>query len=303
MKCKQSGFSLVELLIGGSILAGIGLLGTQLMKNQKTTQQRIDNDLEVELLHTKISDFFGENAKHCDATFSFHYNQPGPIPAPPSIRRCVTNCESSTDAQLATGSVVFSINEAIGDRSLWRIESFGQLRPSNSSHSASNTNMMLMPVTYVHRTQNRRINKFVPIAMRFDSTGRFKQCIDASTSNIANVEREVCNNLRALTSTGGYVRGLWNADTQKCTTSLVNPNGNCANGVYMNGVEKDQGTRCVRFRDYPGTDKRNAFNRNNVVEVVDTSEDVCNFNIAGATNSFPRIYTDIGNRFVLRCRP
>ena len=64
MRMKQGGFSLVELVVGGGILAGIGLLGTQLIKNQKVSQQQIDNDLELELLHNKISDFFREDAKN-----------------------------------------------------------------------------------------------------------------------------------------------------------------------------------------------------------------------------------------------
>lgn len=305
MKLKQGGFSLVELVVGGGILAGIGLLGTQLIKNQKTSQQQIDNDLELELLHAKISDFFREDAKNCDATFRYHYNQTGPIPAPPDIRRCTANCNVSTiltDAQAATGSVVFSVGSSLGDRSLWQIGSFGQLTVNHVGASPDRTNIMLLPVNYVHRTKvNLTRTKFVPIAMRFDSAGRFKQCVDASTTNIHNLERAICS---TLNSAGGNSRGVWNGDTQKCLSTSTIPGGDCVFGIYVRGIEKSNGTRCVRMRDFsPAGNPQNVFNRFNGPDLRSVHQDACSLNVPIAPNSFPRLYTDSNNRFVIRCPP
>lgn len=301
MRLKQGGFSLVELVVGGAILAGVGLLGTQLVKNQKVQQQRIDHDLELELLHSKISDFFRENAKDCDATFRYHYNQVGPIPAPAAIRRCTTNCEAWRDAQLTVGPVVFAVNSGLGDRTLWQVESFGELI-NQAGLSPSRSNIMLLPVNYVHRTQSsRRLTKFVPITMRFDSGGRFKQCLDSDATNIQNLERAACHSFTAISTSGSYVKATWNGDTQTCTTTLVHPNGDCPTGVYYNGVLKGRAVRCARFRDDVLSPP--VFNAGSAPDLFSVHQDYCSFNIPGAPQSYPRIYTDSNNRFIIRCGP
>lgn len=305
MRLKQGGFSLVELVVGGGILAGIGLLGTQLIKNQKTSQQQIDHDLELELLHTKISDFFREDAKNCDATFRYHYNLPGPIPAPPDIRRCIANCTVSTsvsDAQTAAGAVVYSVGSSLGDRSLWQIQGFGQLFVNQVGASPDRTNIMMLPINYVHRTKlNHTRTKFVPIAMRFDSSGRFKQCVDGATTNIQNLERSICS---ALNSAGGNSRGVWNGDTQKCLSTSTIPGGDCVFGIYVRGIEKANGTRCVRMRDFfPAGNSQNILNQFNGPDLHSVHQDACSLNIPIAPNSYPRLYVDANNRFVIRCPP
>ena len=308
MRLKLGGFSLVELVVGAGILAGIGLLGTQLIKNQKSSQQLIDHDLELELLHTKISDFFREDAKNCDATFRYHYNLPGPIPAPPDLRRCTANCAVSsilTDAQSATGVAVFGVGSSLGERALWEIESFGQLTVNQLGASSDRTNIMLLPINYIHTTKdNLTRTKLVPIAMRFDSAGRFKQCVDASTTNIQNLERAMCS---ALNSAGGNSRGVWDGENQKCISTSTIPAGDCIFGVYVRGIEKTNGTRCVRMRDFatspPEVNAQNVFNRFVGPHLHSYHVEVCNFNDPFAPNSFPRLYTDSNNRLVIRCGP
>jgi len=240
MKLSSYGFSLMELMIGGAILAGIGLTGAQLIKGQKTTQTRIDHDLELDLIHARISDMFTENAKDCDATFT-HLRGTALTTPITAIRKCSVGCERHLDASSVPPGAPIAFATGIGapelsPRGLWYIESFGALRPHNDVSNVG-TNLMVMPVNYAHKRQtNRRVTKFVTIAMRFNSSGGFVQCLDANSSNIHNITKEVCNTLVGISSAGVMIRGIWNGETNRCNTTGINTLCNPADRVAYDGI-------------------------------------------------------------------
>lgn len=245
MKLASNGFSLMELMIGGAILAGIGLTGAQLIKGQKKVQSNIDHDLELDLMHAKISDMFTENAKDCDATFRSKYNTSN-LSAITQIRKCVDGCDSSKDASsvnASTSQVIYTTGlssphltpppTGSPTRNMWYIQSFGNLQPQNG---ATSTNIVVMPIHYAHKTQSRVVTKYVTMAMRFSSTGKFLQCLDQRTSNIQNLEKEMCGAVK-ITTGATTLRGVWNGDTQKCVVSPVTcPAGTTFVGIPGSGV-------------------------------------------------------------------
>lgn len=231
-RLSSSGFSLVELMIGGAILAGIGLTGATLMKNSKKAQSRVDHDLELDLFHATISDMFTSNAKDCDATFRSKYNS-SDLSAITEIRKCTAGCDATKDASSVTShSPVYKVGAAANvvnpgrERNLWYIESFGRLSYFDNATSTfietnPRTNIYRLPVNYKHRTQsNRVVTKYVLIGMRFDTSGRFQQCIDGQTTLIQNLSKEMCEAIKIDDGSGTY-RGRWNGQTQKCESTMV----------------------------------------------------------------------------------
>ena len=301
MKLNSLGFSLVELMVGGAILAGIGLTGAQLMKGQKKTQTMIDNDLELDLIHSKITAMFSENAKDCDATFRHLYgtNLATPIT---QIKRCTsTGCanrelDASSIPAAAVNAVVFGTGvsaPALSDRTLWYIESFGAITPHNGQ-AAARTNLMILPVNYAHRTfTNRRITKFATIAMRFNSAGAFRQCLDGSTSTIHNISKEVCN----------FLGRPWDGENNRCAGSGVDvtcPKGSAYRGFVGTGTGLSQ---CVSTEEVAAVPIRPSVPNNGISSFIyndTTSPAPCA--VLGHMKLNVRLHQADGNRITFVCQ-
>lgn len=252
MKLGIYGFSLIELMVGGVILAGIGLTGAQLMKGAKVTQSRIDHDLELDLIHSKITSMFMENAKDCDATFRHLYGT-GLTTAITQIKTCPISLAGCTDYHLDASSVPISnpnvpfttgpTGPELSPRSLWYIQSFGVPVPHNNQ-AAARTNLMILPVNYAHKTlTNRRVTKFTTIAMRFNSAGAFLQCLDGKSQNIQNIAKEVCT----------FIRRQWNGETNTC---VMGGASSCALGTVFRGISATgpicESTNSIMSNSVPG---------------------------------------------------
>lgn len=240
MKLNVGGFSLVELMVGAALLAGIGLAGAKLIKDQRSSQSRFNHDLELDLIHAAVGDTITKTVNNCNATFSHLYNAIHPSPAISDIKYCSGACFYTGSAQALPGIVRYRTGPAnaadLSTQHLWYIESFGQLITDDGGPAIGPT-LMKLPVNYAHtRFTNRKITKFISLVMRFDAAGRFKQCVVDASSNIQNVEKDICLTLVAYNSLGQLINGRWNGDTNKCEASLVK---NCPKGHAPQGVRPD----------------------------------------------------------------
>jgi type II secretory pathway pseudopilin PulG len=73
----KKGFSLTELMIGGAILAGVGLTGAKLFTQQKANQKMIEHEQLITIFHQNFARTF-LNSTACNTTFNQWYNLPIP---------------------------------------------------------------------------------------------------------------------------------------------------------------------------------------------------------------------------------
>jgi hypothetical protein len=250
----QAGFTLPEVLIGGAILAGVGLAGATLFKNQSTAQNIVNADQQLTMYHSALAKTL-ENTHHCNATFKYKYlagaTEIGSIDDINSIRLCESNCNLDADAGTVTIAAIPFITEGENiDRNstmrIWRLQS---IVPMNSLTS---TGTLRLRFSYTNaRVGGRFVAKDVLLNLRFSPTdGRFKECFNDQESNVNNLSNDLCDTINTTGVTSDGRVSYWDEAQQKCLlrgaagTSTPELKNCSAQGLMVEGINSNGIARC-----------------------------------------------------------
>jgi hypothetical protein len=253
---SASGFSLVEIMIGGGILAGVALASAQLFKDQKFAQKKIDHDQRLALYHQNLVKTMSR-AANCNATLN-QFIPVNSVIAPQDLTSlnvctggCVdTNAESDQSYDAYTpgayvGTPLISPGDFTDDAQIWRVDRINILTGRN------NTGNIVLRISYTLNPRipnSRTVNRDIVLSTRFSGTS-FRECLNDQESSINNLQNDLCKtlNLSEATIASNGLMAVWNDLTQTCEllgTPLA-PIKDCSTlGLQVNGMGDDGVVRC-----------------------------------------------------------
>lgn len=199
-----SGFSLTEIMLGGAILAGVGLMTATVFRNQMIAQRNIELDQKLSGFHSNITNIM-KLERHCNATLKNFF--PGPDQTFTAgqeleeIHKCVSNCEdpnegNGTSFDIYTpgayvGQKLIAVGEFIDDTNTWKIQSIKFL---NDQHQSGKFQLR---VSYVMNPNigNKSISKDINLAARFSVDGFFRECSSSQEASVENIQKDLCRSL------------------------------------------------------------------------------------------------------------
>ncbi len=234
---REGGFSLMEVMLGGGIMAGVGLAGAKIYKDQLASQQAITEYAKLNDHHNTLKKLLSSSA-NCNVTIkSYVGSSPAPIPSQ-DIGTLYTCNKHSDTACRENGALLrnaftpgvyipnayLDVNDFVdpgngndaGYHTRWRIERMQLIGRSNSGP-------VVIRMHYRGRdTANgpgKLVTKDITLSTRFDGSN-FQECIDSQESSVNNMQNTLCNTMNpgVITSTGvGHgVLAVWNPTTQQC---------------------------------------------------------------------------------------
>lgn len=257
---KETGFSLVEVMVGGGIIAGVALAGATLFRDQKEGQKRIEHDQKLQNFHAALIKVV-TNQFNCNATFSANYNQAS-LQDISSIYECASCAPSAANSDynagnsprrpvpfISEGAWIENTNGSTNNQTrTWRIVGAGE-QPNGGMVLLGNTSSTGNPtlrVTYQFNPDlkggGRRISKDIPLNVRFGG-GLFKECIGGMESSGNNLSNDICSSLnpRSIQSEGNLV--YWDATEQRCVTNNTIKSCNQP-GQYLIGIDSLGRVKC-----------------------------------------------------------
>lgn len=261
---RQAGFSLTEILVGGGILAGVGLSGALIFKNQKMSQKKIDNEQSLNVFHQSLIRSMN-NPFNCNATFKqLSMIGASSIAANTSLAglySCGSGCSdfksgvagvvpNTTVPLLAKGAFIDQYPDATKSQMLWQVNDIliGQ--------TVNATGPLIIKVVYELNPTKfpnaPKITKDILLNARFNTTGTttFRECLNSQESSVNNLQNDICKSLSSITSTGSVV-ATWDEATQSCKTNgdTTNKLKTCPAGMVIEGIRSDGSVHCK----YPTT--------------------------------------------------
>jgi hypothetical protein len=256
---SRTGFSLMEVMIGGSILAGVALAGAQLYRNQRLAQKKLELEQKLSTFHMTVQKFMN-SAAHCNATMTQVISAGSSLAANQTfsqLRGCQANCtdnEGSTGTNLARNaySVVpnptpfLSVGGFIDPQDrVWSVT-----RIQNIDGAVNSTRSVRLRVTYRMAQGTipgaaKDVNKDIVVHLRF-SGGVFQECIDAGEAVMSSVQQDLCQTINpnyndGIQSNGEFTH--WDDEKQLCIIGIKTPK-DCPLGMAPDGVDSTGVVRC-----------------------------------------------------------
>ncbi len=266
-KHRQAGFTLTEVIVGGAVLAGVGLMSAKLYRDQRMAQARISADQAIDSAHQMIQKTLS-HAPNCNTTLKQRIAQnsaiTGTVASPltfTSIFKC-TNCLDTSNVNfdayhaMFTGTAEYTVNASpfklsnTGTASLnaatqgssgWTIVSMGII------DSRTTTGTVRFRITYGITDasgRQRTVAKDISLGLRFVG-GFFRECYDAAKSITNNTQNDMCKTFN-LDETDGSVSvdgrvAVWDPIEQRC---VVSGGKSCGPGEQISGIGSDGVIRC-----------------------------------------------------------
>lgn len=225
-------------------MAGIGLAGATLFRDQKKAQQRVDLDQRLVVFHKALTNTLTQT-QNCNATLKNFYNSSIPSSATQGIYSCATGCSTSdleTDADDVGRSSELYTNTPerfIDDTRTWRIENVSIPGPATKT----TTGTLVLRISYGMNPSigTQKVAKDIILNVRFFG-GAFKECFDPQESSVNNLQNDLCRTA-TVASSGTNRIAIWNPVTQKCEfQTSVRPT--CPTGEIVEGVRSDGTVLC-----------------------------------------------------------
>jgi hypothetical protein len=237
---NPKGFSLTEVMIGGAILAGVGLTAATLFKQQNSAQSLINNDQALEQFHRSVAKVL-ENVHHCNATlgelfYTRTFNDGDQLPG---IKLCTSQCELESDAGDVVGGDYYQLGDWIDkqqSRQLWLIKDIRLVKPTNETGPQK----IIFLYDQNPKKGNRTVQKEVNVGLRFASDGTFRECVNNQESAVNNLQKDICKSLGGESGPGVIAR--WDEDTQSCL--MANDLPLCPSGQLVEGIKSDGSVVC-----------------------------------------------------------
>lgn len=251
---RQAGFTLTEVIVGGGILAGVGLSGALIFKNQKMSQKKVDNLQELNAFHQSVIRSMN-NPFNCNATFkasSQAFIGSASIPAGTSLNglyNCGAGCNDFKNgaAGVSAGSAIITKGNFIDNKLLWKVNDI--LIPGG----VAGTGPLIIKVVYeldpnkFPSANHPKVTKDILLNARFSTTApvQFKECLNSQESSVNNLQNDLCKSMSAITSTGSVV-ATWDEATQTCKTNgdASTKLKTCPAGMVIEGIRSDGSVHC-----------------------------------------------------------
>ncbi len=272
----RAGFSVSEVMVGGAILAGIGLAGARMFKDQRQAQAKVVGEQELIQFHQMLTKML-QNENTCNATLAGAWNYNPTQMASFDIANIMdcTSCTSTNVDYDASPSMTTPAATSYGENIwinpgtyLWKITDISW------KSTPDGTGPAVLKITYGQapsdvpgwagsRAQKvYSVSKDINLMLRFSqnttpSSRLFKECVAGKQSSINNLQNDICGSMTQVTSVGNIM--VWDDATQGCvargTTSA--PVKVCTDAnLVIDGINADGTVRCrsLTYGVSPATD-------------------------------------------------
>lgn len=252
-------------MVGGAILAGVGLAGARMFKDQKTAQKKVDGEQSLISYHASLAKIM-HNENHCNATLSAYFGASGGTPWANPTQIAMCNGCTDVNVNYNAGNVTSGMKTVMatagstwtdGTRT-WQVMSFRIGRDANTFNVApSVSGKAVMRVEYrlnpdIKPGGGRTVFKDINLNLRFTqaNTPVFVECISGGESSVNNLSHDICSEaMKAGTvSTDGRIM-RWDDSLQTCV--LTGTPGTalktCPAGSVIEGVAQDGTVKCKRI--------------------------------------------------------
>jgi hypothetical protein len=241
---SESGFSLMEVMLGGSLMAAVGLAGAYMMKQQKKAQQKIEHDISLANFHQGFVKTLSES-HNCNATLNKFYN--GPITASDLalVRTCTTaSCLSLDYIKTNADSVVISTSYDPGPTAWIDNKEVWALRRLTILSTVTSTGNVPLRATYTlnPRLGSQTVVKDFFLIARFN-LGGFKECLSGQESSMNNVQNDFCKSMNSNLKDEAGKMMKWNENTQSCEPVTAVNVQSCPQGQSVE-IQKDGSVLC-----------------------------------------------------------
>lgn len=283
---------MTEVMVGGAILAGVGLAGARLFKDQRQNQARIDYEQVIQQFHQNLTKFI-QDEKNCNATLSnWGWNgrqadQMSTAPFTGNIYGC-SNCggtlgfnyDMSSATPMGTrfigvGDWIENVNGSTANTlGLWKITGMawkpGYTQPVGTGTYMVQVTYQMNPSSVAgfagsRATKSMTVKKDIALSLRFTQAAAqnarlLKECISPKESAVNNLQVDVCKSM-TMVSSAGNIMG-WQDSTQNCQAqgTAVAPVKNCTDpNMVVEGVNADGTVKCRMLNQgiVPATDLMN----------------------------------------------
>jgi hypothetical protein len=239
-------------MIGGGILAGVGLAGVKLFEQQKHSQKMVSYEASLNSYHQNLIKTF-THTQMCNATIKQALIG-GKIPAG-SLNNFYTCQDESTCSDFKLDSTdtlaaYFPTDPAKRwvSNNTWRVSSLGVLGPVTSSGD------MRLQVTYESNPNFlkvlKSVKKEITVAVRFQTGSAagstFKECVNNQKASINNLQSDMCRSLNSNRTkngiTGNFI-ATWDDAEQKCVM-MKHADITCPIGQVFQGFDNDGSLNC-----------------------------------------------------------
>ncbi len=251
---------MTEIMVGGAILAGVGLAGARMFKDQRQAQTKVDDEQALIAFHQRLTKIL-QNENTCNATFKAAWNYNPTQMATfdvDVISDCTTCTNLAADYDAFTANAVatpYSENAWIdGNARTWRITDI-----SLKSVTSDGTGPAVMKITYgtnpawagSRSTKATSVSKDINLMLRFSqhttpSSRLFKECVAGKQSAINNLQNDICGTMGSQVTSIGSVM-VWDDATQGCVAqgTDLNPLKECETpNMVIDGVDSNGRVRC-----------------------------------------------------------
>lgn len=274
----SAGFSLTEVLVGGAVLAGVGLAGAQLFRTQKKAQKNVEHEQELALFHGHLQKLMENNA-NCNATMKSVIPANTPIAANQpviNLRTCATGCTDTNatmnqnvlanrawdaytvGAYVPSGTALLTStapNNWVGNTKIWEVTQMVMVDAQTVTGPNKLRISYRLNKDAVGQVNNAKtINKDIFLNLRFFGGG-FKECINRQENSVANTQSDLCKSLNLQGSgvtTDGRI-AQWDESTQTCN---INTSKTCDYyNMTADGMGADGTIRCKPIVDTGDTNR------------------------------------------------
>jgi type II secretory pathway pseudopilin PulG len=246
----QTGMSLVEVMIGGAMLAGVALVGAELFKQQSSATQDVVARAELDAYHNKLTSILSD-ARNCNATFnsvSLSSSNTGNF----SLSICCPNESTNPSCSLTQSSCLppFPPYIPITDRKLILYPNpWGTTPPPGTKggftarflplFNSSETGPVVAPagggvVKTILQIEYRllrpylssgssgagRVIRKIPLNFKFSALGAFLGCVDGESGSKNTLQQELCRTL-------GPRLTYYSSGTDECKYLNTTPTHSC----------------------------------------------------------------------------
>lgn len=259
---KQSGFSLVEAMVGGALIAGLGLMGASIFSQQSSKVNYVDAQEKLNSYHNNLRRMFSEE-NHCNALLAS--SVPVSSLAPVSINTCcpagsvsceitgISSCLANVDEPIKVPPTnkkeVLSVDKTkasnfTDNTRRIRLDSIKYYDPFKQEYvatmSANANKNFEMHLTYELLNVKGGppfIRKIIPLSLRFAESGVFRGCSTNRIGSNETARKELCESLNGLNP--DYAMVAWVVDANgvgKCEALNTQNKIKCDGGLVLYGI-------------------------------------------------------------------
>lgn len=243
----QTGMSLVEVMIGGAMLAGVALVGAELFKRQSSATQDVVARAELDAYHNKLASILSD-ARNCNATFS-SVSMISSNTGTYTLYMCCPNQSTNPSCSLTQSSCLQSSIPMTDQKLILYSDPWGTTPPPGTKggftaryiylFNSSETGSIVAPtgggvVKAIIQIEYRllrpylssgssgagRVIRKIPLNFKFSGSGVFLGCVDGESGSKNTLQQELCRTL-------GPRLTYYSSGTDKCEYLNTTPTHSC----------------------------------------------------------------------------